>query len=543
MPRDSKYFSSSKKGEVAEWRQDLKTSDKVLLKTTVKRIIAAMTVGKDVCPLFLDVINCMQTEDIELKKLIYLYAINYARSNPDIAILAVNTFVKDSQDPNPFIRALAVRTMGCIRVDKIVEYLCDPLNLALRDPDPYVRKTAAICVAKLHSINSELVVDRGFLQQLKYLSVDENPMVVANSISALVEIQNGESSEIIDSQCLSAVIASLDVCTEWGQVAILNCLAAYKCVDGSEAKKVIECALPKLQHANYAVVLACIRLIINHLQVERSDELLKRIVPPMVTMLNAEAEIQYVALSSIEDIMNQFPSIFHETYKAFFCKYDDPAYVKYKKLDILVKVTNEGNVADILVELREYSGEVDIEFSRKAIRSIGACALSVPAFSQTCVDALLIIIDTRVNYAVQESIVVLKDIFRCYPGKYESVVTPLCRSLECLDDPDAKSSLIYILGEYAGRIDSTLDLLQTFVDTIQDEPTSVQLQLLTSTVKFFLKCPSQQAKTLVQKILKFATTDSEHPDLRDRAYVYWRLLSHDTDTAANVVTANIPLPS
>lgn len=53
-----------------------------------------MTVGKDVCPLFLDVINCMQTEDIELKKLIYLYAINYARSNPDIAILAVNTFVK-----------------------------------------------------------------------------------------------------------------------------------------------------------------------------------------------------------------------------------------------------------------------------------------------------------------------------------------------------------------------------------------------------------------------------------------------------------------
>ena len=56
MPRDSKYFSSSKKGtptsyvlthslyfnvsnigEVAEWRQDLKTSDKVLLKTTVKR--------------------------------------------------------------------------------------------------------------------------------------------------------------------------------------------------------------------------------------------------------------------------------------------------------------------------------------------------------------------------------------------------------------------------------------------------------------------------------------------------------------------------
>ena len=35
--------------------------------------------------------------------------------------MAVNTFVKDCVDPNPLIRALAVRTMGCIRVDKITE--------------------------------------------------------------------------------------------------------------------------------------------------------------------------------------------------------------------------------------------------------------------------------------------------------------------------------------------------------------------------------------------------------------------------------------
>ena len=35
-------------------------------------------------------------------------------------------------DNNPLIRALAVRTMGCIRVDKITEYLCDPLQSALK---------------------------------------------------------------------------------------------------------------------------------------------------------------------------------------------------------------------------------------------------------------------------------------------------------------------------------------------------------------------------------------------------------------------------
>ena len=37
----------------------------------------------------------------------------------------------------------------------------------LQDEDPYVRKTAAMCVAKLHDINAELVEDRGFLDSLK----------------------------------------------------------------------------------------------------------------------------------------------------------------------------------------------------------------------------------------------------------------------------------------------------------------------------------------------------------------------------------------
>ncbi|MCI13335.1 beta-adaptin-like protein B-like, partial [Trifolium medium] len=126
----------------------------------------------------------MQTENLELKKLVYLYLINYAKSQPDLAILA------DSQDPNPLIRALAVRTMGCIRVDKITEYLCDPLQRCLKDDDPYVRKTAAICVAKLYDINAELVEDRGFLESLKDLISDNNPMVVANAVAALAEIQD-----------------------------------------------------------------------------------------------------------------------------------------------------------------------------------------------------------------------------------------------------------------------------------------------------------------------------------------------------------------
>jgi hypothetical protein len=47
----------------------------------------------------------MQTEDIEQKKLVYLYLINIAKTQPDLVIRAVNTFVRDSDDQSPLIHA------------------------------------------------------------------------------------------------------------------------------------------------------------------------------------------------------------------------------------------------------------------------------------------------------------------------------------------------------------------------------------------------------------------------------------------------------
>jgi AP-1 complex subunit beta-1 len=65
------------------------------------------------------------------------------------------------------------------------------------------------------------------------------------------------------------------------------------------------------------------------------------------------------------------------------------------------------------------------------------------------------------------------------------------------------------------------------------------LQILTAVVKLFLKKPDQ-AQGLVQKVLQTATVECDNPDIRDRAYVYWRLLSSDPQIAKNIVLAQRP---
>lgn len=81
------------------------------------------------------------------------------------------------EDPNPLIRALAIRTMGYIQVEKIIDCLIDPLSHCLRDQDPYVRKTAAICVAKLYMYDRGLVESERLIEKLRDLLNDPNPTV------------------------------------------------------------------------------------------------------------------------------------------------------------------------------------------------------------------------------------------------------------------------------------------------------------------------------------------------------------------------------
>ncbi|CAN7014134.1 unnamed protein product [Brassica rapa subsp. trilocularis] len=546
---DSKYFSTTKKGEIPELKEELNSQYKDKRKDAVKKVIAAMTVGKDVSSLFTDVLNCMQTENLELKKLVYLYLINYAKSQPDLAILAVNTFVKDSQDPNPLIRALAVRTMGCIRVDKITEYLCDPLQKCLKDDDPYVRKTAAVCVAKLFDINAELVEDRGFLEALKDLISDNNPMVVANAVAALAEIQDKSASPIfeINSVTLTKLLTALNECTEWGQVFILDSLSRYKAADPREAENIVERVTPRLQHANCAVVLSAVKMILQQMELITSTDVIrnlcKKMAPPLVTLLSAEPEIQYVALRNINLIVQKRPTILaHEIKVVFFCKYNDPIYVKMEKLEIMIKLASDRNIDQVvLLEFKEYATEVDVDFVRKAVRAIGRCAIKLERAAERCISVLLELIKIKVNYVVQEAIIVIKDIFRRYPNTYESIIATLCESLDTLDEPEAKASMIWIIGEYAERIDNADELLESFLENFPEEPAQVQLQLLTATVKLFLKKPTEGPQQMIQVVLNNATVETDNPDLRDRAYIYWRLLSTDPEAAKDVVLAEKPV--
>ena len=176
---------------------------------------------------------------------------------------------------------------------------------------------------------------------------------------------------------------------------------------------------------------------------------------------------------------------------------------------------------------------------RKSVRAIGKLAIKIEPAAQDCIDSLLELVSTKVSYIVQEATVVIRNIFRKYPNKYESIISVLCENLDHLDEPEAKAAMIWVIGEYADRIDNSDVLLDDFLYSFHDEPVEVQLALLTATVKLFIQRPTK-GQELVPKVLKWATEETDNPDLRDRGYMYWRLLSTDPEQAKKVVMGPKP---
>lgn len=292
-----------KSSELAELQTELNSLKAEDRREAAKQVIAMMTIGKDVSSLFPHMVKCMESPQIEMKKLIYLYIINYAKLKPDLTIMAVNSFQKDSREKtNPLMRALAVRTMGCIRVERITEYLCESLKDCLTDEDPYVKKTAALAVAKLFQTSPRLVKDHALIKIVQGMLLDGNATVVANACASLLEVSRASGKNYLRikggaSGNLNKILAALNDANEWGKIYIMEGISsAFETSEAKESEHIIERVVPMLTHNNPAVILSAVKAILKFLDnlgatSELAKGVVKKLAAPLVTLLASEAEL------------------------------------------------------------------------------------------------------------------------------------------------------------------------------------------------------------------------------------------------------------
>jgi len=295
---------------------------------------------------------------------------------------------------------------------------------------------------------------------------------------------------------------------------------------------------------NAGVVLSVIKILIKLLDLVENPETIrtvcKKITPSLVTLLSSEPEIQYVALKNINILIQKRPIIFEKDIKIFFSSFTEPLYNKLEKLEIIYKLVSMNNIDIVLNELKEYASDVDIKFVRRSVKLIGQCAIKLEKAAQRCVETLVELVKTQVSFVIQEAIIALKDIFRRYPNTFEGAMAIINENLRTLDDPEAKAALIWIIGEYSDRIEGAENQLIKFIDNLKEEPYVIQINILDSATKTFLKCQSEESYNILNQVFDFCTKECEDPDVRDRGYMYYRLMTIDPQIANKIIVNEKP---
>ena len=185
------YFEA-KKGEVAELRALLRTvnstQDLQKKRDAIKKVIAYMTLGIDVSRLFSEMVLCVETKDVVVKKMVYLYLVKYAQEHADMALMCINTLHRDCNNEDPMVRGLALRSLCSLRLPSVIEYISEPLRKSLTDINSYVRKTGVMGVLKLYNLAPAVVKESNLVDLLYNMIRDPDGGVVANCVMVLNEM-------------------------------------------------------------------------------------------------------------------------------------------------------------------------------------------------------------------------------------------------------------------------------------------------------------------------------------------------------------------
>ncbi len=470
-------------------------------------------------PFFSSVVKNVASPNIEIKKLVYIYLLNHAEQEPDLALLSINTIQKSLSDSNPQVRALALKTMSGIRVPVISQIVSLAIKRGLGDMSSYVRKAAALAIPKCYKLDANTLPQ--LLESLSALLGDKQYYVAGAAVQAFMEVCP-DRIDLIHKHYRGLVKKLVDM-DEWSQLATLRLMTIYsrKCFprktrqvkksDGSKGfyedeeggqevngetvhvldpdlELLLKSIKPLLQSRNSAVVVAVARSYIDL----GTQEYINLSIGPLIALLRSPQDIQYIALYNIVSVCLTRPQAFVKYGSHFLIHSTDPPQVWELKLELLTLIFPHCEPymkSLILNELEHFSRSSDKGLVREAVRAIGRCATSDARTSARCLRLLLKQITSLDGNLVAESLTVIRHLIQQDPGSHTSTVIRLARNLDTATNPRARATIIWLVGEFAGingENNIAPDVLRILAKGFADEAEPAKLQIVLLAAKVYL---------------------------------------------------------
>ncbi|KAK7449763.1 AP-3 complex subunit beta [Stygiomarasmius scandens] len=519
----------------------------------MKRLVALISKGRNVSEYFAQVVKNVASHNLEIRKLVYIYLLRYAEQEPDLALLSINTFQKDLTDPNPLIRAMALRVLGGIRVPMIGNIVVLAIKKCAADVSPYVRKVAALAIPKCYELDNAHLPS--LIEIITTLLQDRSPLSIG-SVAVAFDAVCPTRLDLIHKRYRRLCKVLLDV-DEWGQVQLLNLLLRYartmlpRPISESEIdpdlKLLLDSSAPLFQSRNPAVVLAATRVFFY----AGLPSMHTQFVRPLLRLLHVSKEVERVVLAYMLVVTRSETGLFADHYKEFFLFADDTRHVKIQKIKLLLRMMNFQNHQAVLREFIDYAEDTDDQVVSDSIHAIGRCASIVLESTQQCLTALVTMIKSNNDVMVSNAVLVVKNLVQRQLSQSTSstsnstsisIISHLAQKIDTITHPAARACVIWLVGQYCetttGEIASWApDVLRKSAKSFMGESTIVKLQIITLAAKLVVVSPpnsnldslapgpdlGKTLQLLAAYVFSLARYDLDN-DVRDRARMVGNLL-------------------
>ncbi|ORY50688.1 Clathrin/coatomer adaptor, adaptin-like protein [Leucosporidium creatinivorum] len=466
----------------------------------LKRVVAMMTKNLPVTAFFPLVTSLLApTTPLQARTLISLYIVHCAATAPELALLSINAYQKDLSDPNPIVRAGAIKTLSAMGLDDIRSLVGMAVAKGARDGAWYVRRASADAVTSLWRADPTSDNRNSLLPTLIVLLNTASPLTIGSALSAWEEMCPTRW-DLLHQGYRKWCKMLMDV-EEWGQCVVLRVLVRYgrtffldpatTGVVDPDAELLLKASEALLQHMNSAVVSAVIKVYYYLAPADR----LHKIVRPLLRLLRSSPEVAGVVLEDCSLVAEQRPDLLADHISEFFVRFSDPLLTKRARLRILVALANPSNIQVLLKELLMYVKDVEDDFSSAAIAAIGTCAQRVPSVTEDCLKTLIKLTQSKSDAIIAQAVLVLRSLLRSsnFPKATSraSIISKLVGLMDAgkIKAPTARATVYWLVGQFAneGLVESVgPDLVRTSAKGFAEESDASKLQLLTLSAKLLV---------------------------------------------------------
>lgn len=518
---ETSYSQYSRTISASQLRTLLNSRNSREVRDGLKCLITAIALGDptlDPESYFPDVVKTVNADEMRIRRLVGVYLNRYAKTDPDIALLVVNSLQKLSSDVNPEIRAFSVKALSDMGLKSLEPIILHSLKKCVTDPSPVVRSEVAISILKLYDSAFD-EFEEEFVSLLRDLMADADPQVVSSAIITY-SVHFSDNLDWLHGH-YRRYCTILDRLDSNAQQYVIQLLTRYAkkylprpILHNAEKENEVHELTDNLQNipftsftvtyhddlklfldslkflafsSNPYVVLECFN---TYLQLSTIGALkLTKLPKALLRWVNdstIDDSTRIIILQSILYISTIDSSLFEDSFKTFFLYPHDTKTVGTYKLKVLSALITENNGSQILSECKIYVySEYPVTIKSEALKSIGIIGQVNTEWGAKTLKWLLrslekkstdkFVLDTMVN--------VIRVLLHMFPQQNIWAILKLSKILENRDllHDKARAGVIWLFGEIA-RLDFALcpDILRKLVQnfTIEDKHSRLQIVLL-----------------------------------------------------------------